>query len=247
MKEYFKIIGLSLIPTSLVYIGRSESFFSFLKAHNFMKQESDISTPQITCFAIGIFWAGLITPFQLASTKRKLAKKENQYAELLAFNKETYFKSIKETLKKHNKNFRSRIFISDKGFKAWWNNTWHKKGSFKLEEIKGISDPIHTTSLHFEFKPSVQGLVGKACIEKAIIVDCNVNPDNYNLTHFQKSKTSDVRFCSTAPIFNKKNEVVAVLAIDSDDHIQLNDEEIEVWKNQIIYYCAFVDKQLNFK
>lgn len=246
MKEYIRIIGLSLIPTILVFIGKSDSFFAFLKNHNFIKENYDSTNVQLTCFISGLFWSGLITPVQLAKTKTKLAYKESQYASLLAFNKETYFDSTKKMLKKHNKNFRSRLFVPNKGFSSWWNSVWHDKEDFKLADIPGISDPINTNSLHFEYKPNIQGLVGKACIEKGIIVDCKVDPNYYNLTPFQKSKTSDVKFCTTAPIFNKNNEVIAVLGIDSSDDIELDDAEIEIWKNQIIYYCAFVDKHLNF-
>lgn len=246
MKEYFKSIGLSLIPTFLVYIGRTDGFFKFLQEHNFLDHAKDFSTHQLYCFGVGILWAGLITPVQLARTKIKLEDKNNQFNDLLAFNKETYFKSIKETLKKHNKSFNTRLFLPKNGFFAWWNKVRNNKVEFTLKEFKGICDPLHTRSLHFEVTPTTQGLVGKACKEEAIIVDCQVNPDSYNLTHYQVSKTNDVKFCSTAPIFNKNNKVIAVLAVDSNDDIQLDDIQIKQWKDQIIYYCAFVDKHIKF-
>lgn len=246
MKEIIRKIVLSLIPTFLIYIGRSDSFFTFLKTHKFINQDSDTTESQLYCFIIGIFWAGVVTPIQLARTKNNLTEKDKQFDGLLAFNKETYFKSIKETLKKHNKNFRTRIFIPRTGLKAWWNSFRYNKMEFMLKEINGISDPLNARTLHFEVSPKQQGLVGKACREKAIIVDCNAKAETYNLTPYQISKTSDVKFCSTAPIFNNKNEVIAVLAIDSSDDIPLNDAEIQQWKDLIIYYCAFVDKHLKF-
>ncbi len=242
--EYIKTIGLSLLPTFLVYIGKSESFFNFLKAHSFINQDSDISTSQLWCFTIGIIWAGLISPVQLAKTKKQLEAKNKKFNELLAFNNETYFKSVKTTLKKHNKNFNTRIFVPHKSISARWARIWNKKLVFALKEFEGFTDPLPAVSLHFEVTPTTQGLVGKACKEKAIVVDCEVNPQNYNLTHYQQSKTNDVKFCSTAPIFNSKNDVIAVLAVDSTDDIQFDDSEIEQWKNQIIYYCAFVDKHI---
>ncbi|HRH04159.1 MAG TPA: hypothetical protein PK809_14915 [Bacteroidia bacterium] len=245
MKEYLKTIGLSLIPAFLVYIGKTDSFFIFLQKHDLIAKV-DFTEPQLYCFIIGFLWASLITPVQLASKKNKLELKTKQYDELLAFNKETYFKSIKETLKKHNKSFNTRLFVPCKGFRAWWNKQWNEKISFTLKEFKGISDPLNTKTLHFDVLPTTQGLVGKACKEKAIIVDCQVQPDKYNLTYYQVSKTHDVKFCSTAPIFNSNNDVIAVLSVDSNDDIQFDDNELKQWKNLIIYYCAFVDKHLKF-
>jgi hypothetical protein len=245
MKIYLRTIGLSLIPTMLIYLGKSDTFFKLLKDHSFIDSGTDVSTPQLYCFIIGVFWAGLITPVQLSKTKTKLEEKKRQFEELLSFNKELYFTSIKENLKKHNKKFSTRLFVPCKGFNAWFQKIWNKKIIFSLIERNGITDPINTKSLYFEVSPNTQGLVGKTCKEKAIVIDCNVDPEKYNLTHYQKSKTNGVKFCTTAPIFNKNNQVIAVLAVDSNDEINFDEPEVEKWKDQIIYYCAFVDKHLN--
>lgn len=254
MKEYFKIVGLSLIPTLLVFIGKSDSFFDFLKLHKFIDANTNISTSQITCFSIGIFWAGLITPLQLAQTKKRLEQKEKGFTELLEFTKESYFKSLKENLKKHSITFKTRIFVPQRGIRALWKETFSKIRIFQLKDVKGISDKLQVKYLNFEVEPNCQGLVGKAYQAAAqnkqnetIFVDCDVNASNYNLNAYQTSKTADVKFCSTAPIYNKDSKVVAILAIDSSDKVNLNDIEIQTLKEQIIYYCAFVDKHTNLQ
>jgi hypothetical protein len=245
MKFFIRIVGLSLIPTLLMFIGRSDSFFTFLKDHSFIKQETKTDGYQLLIFVIGILWSGLVTPLQLANTKKKLEEKSSTLEDLLRFNKETYFKTVKADIKQHNINFRTRIFVKEKGIQAWWNKICNSKVKLTLRNFNGISDPINVKSLYFEAEPESQGLVGKAFNAKEINVDCDVQANDYNLTPYQKTKTNDVKFCSTAPILNTKNEVVAVLAIDSDQSFSLSDVETKTWKDHVIYYCAFVDKHLN--
>ncbi len=246
MKEYFKTIGLSLIPTFLIYIGKAEGFFNYLKVHNFIKEEADIKNLQFWCFLIGCLWAGLVTPVQFANIKNKLKEKENDFDELLKFNKDIYFKSTKDKIKRQNINFRTRVFIPEKGFEKHWKNIIHKKKEFHLKHYKSISDALTNKELHFEVTPSIQGMIGKTYNEKKIFIDFDVQQGDYNLTHYQKSRTSDVKFCSTVPIFDKENEIKAIISVDSEKEVILEQNEIQEWQNSLTYYGSFIDKHLEF-
>nr|WP_315159387.1 hypothetical protein [uncultured Flavobacterium sp.] len=244
MREYLKTIGLSLIPTILIYIGKTEGFFNFLKEHNFIKSDADIKSPQFWCFIIGVIWAGLIIPVQFANTKNKLKEKEDDFDELLKFNKEIYFKATKDKIKKQSVDFRTRIFVPEKGIEKYWKRFRHKKKEFHLKHYKSISDALNSKSLHFEVNPNIQGMVGKTYSESKIFIDFDVQKADYNLTPYQKSKTNDVKFCSTIPIFNKENEIKAILSVDSDKEVVLKDSEFQEWQSSLMYYGVLVDKHL---
>lgn len=244
MREYFKTIGLSLIPTLLIYIGKADGFFTFLKDHKFLDDKTDIKNPQFWCFLAGCFWAGLVVPVQFANTKNKLKEKEDEFNELLKFNKDIYFKSAKEKIKKQSVNFRTRVFIPEKGLKSQWKKLKHKKEEFHLKHYKSISDSIANKDLHFEVTPNIQGMIGKTFDCKSILIDFDVQKSDYNLSHYQKSKTSDVKFCSTVPIFDKENEIKAIISVDSEKEVILKGAEIEEWEKSLTYYGSFVDKHL---
>jgi hypothetical protein len=114
MRESLKTISLSLIPAILIYIGKTEGFFIFLKKHKFLENNFDASTTQFWCFLIGCLWAGLAVPVQFANTKNKLKEKEDEFNELLKFNKDIYFKSAKEKIKKQiHKYLRNDMVVCD--------------------------------------------------------------------------------------------------------------------------------------
>lgn len=244
MREYLKTVGLSLIPAILIYIGKTEGFFTFLKEHKFVLDSYNPSTTQFWCFLIGCLWAGLVVPVQFAKTKNKLKEKEEEFNELLKFNKDIYFKSAKEKIKKQSVNFRTRVFIPEKGLKSQWKKLKHKKKEFHLKHYKSISDSIANKDLHFEVTPNIQGMIGKTFDCKSILIDFDVQKSDYNLSHYQKSKTSDVKFCSTVPIFDKENEIKAIISVDSEREVILKGVEIEEWEKSLTYYGSFVDKHL---
>lgn len=244
MKEYFKTIGLSLLPALLVYIGKTEGFFIYLKKHKFIEDTFNPSTTQFWCFLIGCLWAGLVVPAQFANTKNKLKEIEDEFNDLLKFNKDIYFKSAKEKIKKQSVTFRTRVFIPEKSLISKWKNLKDKKKEFHLKYYKSISDTISNKNLHFEVTPNIQGMVGKTFEYKSILIDFDVQKTDYNLNHYQKSNTMDVKFCSTVPIFNKDNEVKAIISVDSESEVILKDTEIKEWEKSLAYYGSIIDKHL---
>lgn len=244
MKEYLKTISLSLIPTILIYMGKTEGFFNFLKEHKFIKVDANINCTQFWCFLLGCIWAGLVIPVQFAKTKIKLKEKDGEFNELLKFNKDIYFKSAKEKIKKQSVSFRTRVFVPEKGLKSRWKKIRHKKKEFHLKYFKSISDSISNKNLHFEVTPNIQGMVGKTFERKSILIDFDVQQTDYNLTHYQRSNTTDVKFCSTIPIFDKDNEVKAIISVDSEIEVILKEAEIKEWEKSLAYYGSLVDKHL---
>lgn len=244
MMEYFKTIISSVIPTFLIYIGNTDGFLKLLIEHKFIEKSENIANMQFWCFLFGCLWAGLIIPVQLAKTKIRLREIEEEFNELLKFNKEIHLKSAKEKIKKQSVNFRTRVFIPEKGFVKIWKNFRYKKQEFRLKYFKSISDSIAIKNLQFEVTPNIQGMVGKTFECKKILIDFDVQKTDYNLSYYQRSNTSDVKFCSTVPIFDEKNKVKAIISVDSEKEVVLNDFELKEWNKSMTYYGSMIDKHL---
>ena len=189
---------------------------------------------------------GLVFPFQLTKKKIRLKEIEDEFNELLKFNKEIYFKSAKERIKKQSVNFKTRVFVPEKGLVKIWKSFRHKKQEFQLKHFNSISDSITIKNLQFEVSPNIQGMVGKTFESKKILIDFDVQRSDYNLSYYQKSKTTDVKFCSTVPIFDEKNKVKAIISVDSEKEVVLKDFELREWEKSMAYYGSMIDKHLKF-
>lgn len=251
MSPKVKIILTSLIPTFLIFIGRSDGFCNFFKI-NFSIEEKIIATSQMICFIVGLIWAGLVIPIQYSNLKDEFEAKNEILKELIIFNRRGLFEAFKSSLTHIDiDKLNTRIFVPKKyPWYCFWK-WFSKEKEFETFEYDGITTAMNNGKpLVFQVNPKAEGLVGRSYETKGMIIDCNVkaNIDSYNLTPYQKLQTSDVNFCTTIPIFNdkKQKDVVAIVSIDSTQQITLNAAEQRVWSDNIIYYSAFIEKNLNF-
>lgn len=247
MKEYIKIIGFSFLASLLIFIGRNDLFLKWLVKKEVLSENLDLEKIQLWCFIIGIFWAGLWLPIQHSILKTKQEKINQQFIELLSYNKENYFKLIKNKLKAYDVQFNTRIFKPQKGIKGWWNRNLRDKIILELITVSGISDEFHHKTLYFEInKDETQGLVGRCFSNQKLWVDLNLEKNNYELTQQHKTKIGSVEFCSAIPIFNKdQSKVNAILSVDSKEKFNFDITKSKDWEEHMIYYGAFVDKHTN--
>ena len=247
MKEYFRIIGVSLLASLLIFIGKNDLILNWLVDNNVLSSSLNIEKTQLVCFIIGVFWAGLWLPIQHSKLKTKQNKKDEQFIELLKYNKLSYFKLIKNKLNAYNVNFDTHIFQPQKGIVGFWNRKIYNKTILKLINVKGISDTFHHKSLTFEINKTVtQGLVGKTYKEQTLSVDLNLADNNYSLTQQHLTKLGTVEFCSAIPIYNKEQtKINAILSVDSKEKFNFSEQNSRDWESHMIYYAAFVDKHSN--
>jgi hypothetical protein len=246
MNEYIKALLKSTIPTALIFIGRSDDFFNFLIRHKILIDENtNIEAPKLTAFLVGLSWAGLVVPVQYEKLKKKVEKKENKFSSLLGIYKETYINSVKEKLNISTSQINTRVFVRKKDFKSkikfWWNDEIY----FELKEIKGISDSINVEKLVFKVSPEPEGLIGEVFKNNNPIMDLSITPEKYKLTSYQKSKTSDIKFCCVAPIHDEQSNIVAMISLDSTKKIKLLPENTELWNELIQDYYVILDKFIN--
>ena len=105
-----------------------------------------------------------------------------------------------------------------------------------IKNITGFANDDVTSKLKFEVAPNPVGLVGRTFKDKCIYYDCdleNTNTSMYNLSHSQINKTNDLKFSLTCPIFKTKDEVVAILAIDSRQKIDISGKNEKIITNSV--------------
>tara|TARA_R110000744_G_scaffold74008_1_gene148012 strand:+ start:2210 stop:2956 length:747 start_codon:yes stop_codon:yes gene_type:complete len=247
MKEYLRIIGFSLLASFLIFIGKNDLMFKWLVKEEILSTTLDIEKAQLFCFILGIFWAGLWLPIQHSRLKTKQKKKDEQFIELLNYNKESYFELIKNKLNAYNVKFDTHIFRPQKGIIGFWQRKVNKKTILKLINVKGISDTFHHKSLTFEVnKLETQGLVGKTFKEQTLSVDLDLTKNNYSLTQQHLNKLGTVEFCSAIPIYNEEQtKINAILSVDSQEKFNFSKQNSLDWEKHMVYYAAFVDKHTN--
>ncbi|MCF8009870.1 MAG: hypothetical protein K9L17_03490 [Clostridiales bacterium] len=113
---------------------------------------------------------------------------------------------------------------------------------FIIKNIEGLSNTSdNTKDLKFQVQPEIeiQGLVGRCYNAKAVLYegDAKYSEEDFNLTSFQKNKTSDTRFILCCPIFNEKNEVLSIISFDSPHKIIIPQDKEEILTNIIVGFC----------
>ncbi len=245
MKFFWTAVLKTTIPTALIYIGRSEEFFVYLKNHNVLfSTDSNTDNIKLTCFLIGLLWAGLVIPIQYERLKAKYDNQNNQFIKLLGKVKDVHIEAICKHLGVNTK-LKTRVFVKKRNYHNLLKKKKNREVFFGLKHVDGISDEINSDKLKFRVAPNPQGIIGLSYRDRKRIIDSNVRPDNYNLSHFQKSQTEDVKFCCVAPVYDEESNIVAFVSLDSNERIEASNDDAASWNKLINEYCYTLDKHIN--
>ncbi|WP_289061448.1 hypothetical protein [uncultured Zobellia sp.] len=212
-----------------------------------LNENTNISEIQVYCFIVGISWAGLWLPIKHVYQSKKYSKKDEVFNELVAYNKNNIFEIAGRDLGLLNhKLLCTRVFKPVNGIEGLWLKYIRKKCVLKLCNVDSISDEFHHKSLKFEVgKELAQGMVGLSYRDHSIHIDLDLTTNNYNITEAQRTKIGNIGFLSTVPIFNKdQSKVVAVIAVDSVQKLDLNVIQKRKWEDSLTRYAAFIDKHI---
>jgi len=244
-KRILIAVAFSLIPSFLLFAGKTDYVFNWCVNHAVIFTNSTkVEDYKFWSFLLGILVSGGWLPVQLAVLKSDLANTKNKFQKFVEYNKQLQIDTLCSDIKAHNHPFSTRVFIPKTDFFSVFKKKENKKYKLNLKEINGISDNHHTKVLSFKVDgKTTEGLVGKAFKERAIVIDFDVSNNNtYQLTNAQKIKVGDVNFCSAIPIFDKKENIIAVLSVDSTEMIQRDDERLRYFEKFLRYYASFIDK-----
>ena len=240
-KTYLKIVGLSLIPTLLLFLGKSTKATIWLQTNVGFFPTVDKDNLMLILFLVGILVTGLIIPFRLAYVSNKKAKLQKNYLKTLEFKKNFFTEAIKAELKQHNLHFNVRIFRRKKGILPFINHLLWKIVNFEIVNVAGLAENGNTDGLAFEVSPKSQGVVGKVYSSGKFVYDDEVDKRDqkgfYNLTDYQISKTNGVKFVLGVPLFSHKNKIDVIITVDSEDRVVIDKESKGDWKLISTRYC----------
>ena len=95
---YIRIIGLSLIPAFLTYIGKDNTVWELAHTKWHWPSPEEMAPYKFACFIVGLLWLGLVMPVQLANTKKSLDATTKQFDDLVSFGKDSLFQRLHQEI-----------------------------------------------------------------------------------------------------------------------------------------------------
>ncbi len=229
------------IPALTAYLAASDSFLQFLIRRNILASSFNVDLFQDICLFINIIFTTFVlclrlikNEFQEKSNSRKISGLYNVVKKIIQSN-------LSQISGDSNLSFDLRIFVPKRSLRCWIKSLFHKNTEkwFCIRNIEPFANKDVTEHLVFRVEPNPQGLVGSAYSKKCIVYDDNLSETNstsYSLDQSQVNRTSGLLWSICVPILNDKNEVIAIMALDSDTSkldIEENKDAVRTLTNTI--------------
>lgn len=162
--------------------------------------------------------------------KHEIYKK--QFEILLIFHKVLFIKNI-------HKKFKLKLSIDVRIFLPKKNNP----NEFTIKNIDGFYNLGDDTTKNLVFDVTItEGLVGLAYTKKDVVLDRDLQKStvNYNLRGYNRDNVSDLSFCLCVPIRNNNDDIVAVMAFDSKEPLNIKDTEINDFKKHFKKFAIWI-------
>ena len=230
-----KVIGISLIPTLLQYIGTS-NLLELLQKSQILGAAVDVLKLKTSIGLIGcILTAFILVYYQVLSDNKKeyLQKVNNQ---LLELQKKSFISLLSSEVSSTFSRINIRIFVPNYSLKYYLSGK--KRLKFAIKNVTELADSGITDNLQFTVLPKddAEGLVGDCYNYRKMIYDDNLEETNekrYGLSEYQKNKTRTLKFSMVCPLFNELKDVIAIVAFDSEEKITMPDKNTEEYHNFI--------------
>lgn len=235
LKLYIGAIIGTAIPGVLTYLGSSSSFLNNLQKRGIIGEGINVNSMKEACTSLSI----IFTFFLITVNTIRIQSKANEYKEqrnnLLNMTKTVFEKAFSEIFNREEINLNIRIYVPKKTL-IW--KIMHKLGmavklEFVVRNINGLAEPGLTNGLKFEVEPNTVGLVGECYKTRGMLYDDDLEHSNntdYDLKMYQIDKTSNLKFSLVCPIYNERDEIISILALDSTSTLKVSNDK----KNDII-------------
>lgn len=206
------------IPAITAYLASDAAAFDWLIQQNLLSSNIDVADIQRICLIINIVFTIVLLEARLEYHIHREDQCRKELAGLYNVIKQfaqTNFVSISNN---DDFSFDLRIFVPEVNVYRWIKSGGKEK-YLVIQNIEPFAKKDITENLRFMVEPDQQGLVGNVYHEGAIYYDDKLpvtNSTNYALGQSQLNRTSKLRWSFCVPIFGKNNQVIAVMAFDSD-------------------------------
>lgn len=240
MKNKAKIITVALVtsavPAIVTYLGKTNNIIDYLYQKNYIGPAFDIDLFKSTCQILSIILSFSIILCQQLSTNIKLNNGNQKINGLLYQTKMIFQEALSSTIG-YKVNFDIRIFVP---IKKIINLEKGKPLYFQIVNYDGLGTVGTTNGLKFKVLPESekQGLVGNCYNMRSMLYDdCLVqnNSSAYHLDNYQLSKTRDLEFSIVCPLYNSNDEVIAIIAIDGKQKIDITAHKSEIINNVLTF------------
>ena len=249
IKEFFKVLLATLVPSLLTYLANSDYFFQRLIEKRIIGESFNITQAQDVLLVLGIISSVLLLSVNLLISRIQYNKVIEQRDQFLIMNTEI----LKSALKPLGfGDFDIRIFIPEHPIfykKKKKKKDVQGKKVFIIKNIQTMAKEGLTKNLQFEVQPHPQGLVGLCYEQKMICYDDNLentNTTDYNLDNNQISRTSDLKWSICCPVFNNSEDIVAILALDGKTKMKIEkNQEKAIYDNVVCFSRLLFDASPN--
>ena len=195
----------------------------------------NIQVCQKICLIINIIFTVFIIYSRLVYHEHKGEHYRKEIAGLYNVVKEFARNNFASISGNNNFSFDLRIFVPEISVFRFLKSRLlrHKKEKwFVIRNIEPFAKRDITEHLRIRVTPDKQGLVGDAYETGSIVYDDKLEQTNdkrYSFEQTQLSRTKNLLWSICVPILDDKNEVVAVMAFDSDcSHLDIESNKNEI-------------------
>lgn len=240
MKNTGKIITIALLtsamPAIVTYLGKTNNIIDYLYKNEYIGSAFDVELFKSTCQIISIVLSFSIILYQQLTTNVKLNNGNQKINGLLYQTKMVFQEALSSTIG-YKVNFDIRIFVP---VKKVLNFKKEKSLYFQIVNYDGLCTVGTTNGLKFKVLPQneKQGLVGECYNRRSMLYDdclAQNNSSAYNLDNYQQSKTRDLEFSIVCPLYNSNDEIVAIIAIDGKQKIDISAHKEKVTNNILTF------------
>lgn len=240
MKNWGKIITVavvtSAVPAIVTYLGKSDNILDYLYKNNYIGTAFDIDLFKSSCQILSIILSFFIILSQQLSTNIKLDNSNRKINGLLYQTKMIFQEALSSTIG-YKVNFDVRIFVP---IKKVVNLEKGKPLYFQIVNYDGLGTVGTTSGLKFKVLPASeqQGLVGNCYNMRNMLYDdclAQNNSSSYHLDNYQIGKTRDLEFSIVCPLFNSSDDVIAIVAIDGKQKIDISAHKSEITNNVLTF------------
>lgn len=220
MKKSIRYAIYVAAPALTAYLASSDFVIQILKDMRLLKQTFNPQGFHEFFKIVNILFTTFFLGIKVCRHEAKEDSYQKQVIGLYNMAKQFLQSNLISISKNDALNFDLRIFVPEYNvLKMFLPAGRIKEKWFVIRNIEPFASRDTTEHLKFRVTPDPQGLVGLAYQTKAIVYDDNLretNSKNYHLNQSQINRTSRLNWSICIPILDDKNDVIAVMAIDSN-------------------------------
>lgn len=239
------VTTVSAFISILSYLSTSSLIFNKLIKIGLLDEKINIPLVQDYCLWIGIILSSFLLSLKLIITKIELNKTIEVRNALISMSKNLLTSSLGRKLLSNQSDYDIRIFIPKYPKIYKFLDLLHAeyKRLFIIKNIEMIATEGITKDLEFEVSPKQIGLVGICYNKKAMVYDDDLehtNESDYGLNQIQVSRTFNLKWSICCPIFNEKNEVIAIIALDGKTRIKIDKQKAASIRQELFAYSRML-------